>query len=29
MTADGFQVVSRHEDWNDDEDRYCVVFRRP
>jgi precorrin-6B methylase 2 len=28
MTADGFEVVSRHEDWNGDEDRYCIVFRR-
>lgn len=28
MTGDGFEVVSRHEDWNGDEDRFCVVFRR-
>ncbi len=28
MTADGFELVEREEDWNDDEDRYCVVFRR-
>lgn len=28
MTAAGFQVVSRHGDWNGDEDRYCIVFRR-
>lgn len=28
MTSAGFRVVSRHENWNDDADRYCVVFRR-
>jgi hypothetical protein len=28
MTSAGFRVVLRHEDWNDDADRYCVVFRR-
>jgi len=28
MTADGFAVVARHEDWTGDGDRYCVVFRR-
>jgi len=28
MTADGFTVVSRHPDWNGEEDRFCVVFRR-
>jgi SAM-dependent methyltransferase len=28
MTGDGFEVVSRHADWNGDSDRYCVVFRR-
>jgi SAM-dependent methyltransferase len=28
MTADGFEVVARHPDWNGDDDRYCVVFRR-
>jgi predicted methyltransferase len=27
LTADGFELVSRHDDWNDDEDRYCAVFR--
>jgi hypothetical protein len=28
MTGDGFYVVARHPDWNGDDDRYCVVFRR-
>jgi tRNA A58 N-methylase Trm61 len=28
MTSDGFEVVARHEKWNGDGDRYCVVFRR-
>jgi len=28
MTADGFEVVARHEDWAGDGDRYCVIFRR-
>jgi SAM-dependent methyltransferase len=28
MTADGFEVVARHPDWEGDGDRYCVVFRR-
>ena len=28
MTADGFEVVGTHASWNDDPDRYCVVFRR-
>ena len=28
MTADGFEVVARHDDWAGDGDRYCVVFRR-
>jgi ubiquinone/menaquinone biosynthesis C-methylase UbiE len=28
MTEDGFEVVARHPDWNGDDDRYCVVFRR-
>ena len=27
MTADGFEVVGRYEDWPGDEDHYCVVFR--
>jgi tRNA A58 N-methylase Trm61 len=28
MTGDGFEVVSRHDDWAGNGDRYCVVFRR-
>lgn len=28
MTSAGFEVISRQEEWNGDEDRYCVVFRR-
>jgi predicted methyltransferase len=28
MTAAGFEVVSTHVEWNDDPDRYCIVFRR-
>jgi ubiquinone/menaquinone biosynthesis C-methylase UbiE len=28
MTADGFQVVSRHPDWGGHGDHYAVVFRR-
>ena len=28
MTADGFEVLARHDDWTGDGDRYCVVFRR-
>jgi len=27
MTADGFVVVARHDDWPGDGKRYCVVFR--
>jgi predicted methyltransferase len=27
LIVDGFELVSRHDDWNDDEDRYCAVFR--
>ncbi len=27
LTADGFEAVSRHDDWNGDPERYCVVFR--
>lgn len=27
MIGDGFTVVSRHERWNDDAERYCVVFK--
>lgn len=26
MSGDGFTVVGRHDRWNGDEDRYCVVF---
>ena len=28
MTGDGFEVAARYPDWNGDNDRYCVVFRR-
>ena len=28
MTRDGFELVARHDDWGDDENHYCVVFRR-
>ncbi len=28
MTGDGFEVVARYDAWNDDEERFCVVFRR-
>lgn len=28
MTSEGFEVVLREDDWNGDDDRYCVVFRR-
>ncbi len=28
MTADGFEVLSRYDEWNDDDERFCVVFRR-
>ena len=29
MTADGFEVVARYDDWpGDEEEHYCVVFRR-
>lgn len=28
MSRAGFELVERIEDWNSDEDRYCVVFRR-
>lgn len=27
LTADGFEVVSRHDRWNGEDDRYAVVFR--
>jgi len=29
MTDDGFEVVAQYDDWNGDDDRYCVVFRLP
>ena len=28
MTTEGFEVVERHEPWEEETDRYCVVFRR-
>ncbi len=28
MSADGFDFVARYDDWGDEEDHYCVVFRR-
>jgi SAM-dependent methyltransferase len=28
MTSDGFEVVARHPEWADHDNRYCVVFRR-
>jgi len=28
MTADGFALESRHDRWNDDPDRFCVVFKK-
>ena len=28
MTSDGFEVVARYEEWADNSNRYCVVFRR-
>jgi tRNA A58 N-methylase Trm61 len=29
MNDEGFRIAARYEDWNGDEDRYCVVFDRP
>ncbi|MGB6362800.1 MAG: class I SAM-dependent methyltransferase [Thermoanaerobaculia bacterium] len=29
MTDDGFEVVAQYDDWNGDDDRFCVVFRLP
>ncbi len=29
MTGEGFEVVARYDRWNDDPDRFCIVFRRP
>lgn len=28
MTADGFEVAAEYERWDDEEDRFCIVFRR-
>ena len=28
MTGDGFELVARYDDWGDDEDHFCIVFRR-
>ena len=28
MTGDGFEMVARHDDWGDEEDHFCIVFRR-
>lgn len=28
MSSAGFELVSREDRWNGDEDRYCIVFRR-
>ena len=28
MTGDGFELVARFDDWNDDEERFCMVFLR-
>jgi predicted methyltransferase len=28
MAAEGFELVERHEPWEGENDRYCVVFRR-
>ena len=27
MLSDGFELVSLHDDWNGDNERYCAVFR--
>lgn len=29
LTTDGFEVIRRVDHWNGDEDRYCLVFRKP
>ena len=29
MTAAGFEMVARYDDWDEDEEHYCVIFRRP
>ena len=28
MTGDGFEEVERYDDWGEEEDHYCIVFRR-
>jgi hypothetical protein len=28
MTSDGFEVVTRYDEWAGNSNRYCVVFRR-
>lgn len=28
LTGDGFELVAQYDNWNDDEERYCLVFRR-
>lgn len=28
VTTDGFEVVAQYDDWNGDEDRFCVVFAK-
>ncbi len=28
MTGDGFELVARYDDWGDEEDHFCIVFRR-
>lgn len=29
MVGSGFEMVERIDDWNGDEDRYCLLFRKP
>jgi hypothetical protein len=29
MTDAGFEVVAQYDDWNGDDDRFCVVFQLP
>jgi len=28
LTADGFEVVASVDDWEGDDDHYCVAFRK-
>ena len=28
MAGDGFELVARFDDWNDDGERFCMVFLR-